>query len=268
MSSERRVAIAAFLGLLLSACQVEIQHQLNEKEANDIVVLLEQNHISARKDKEEGGREITWKISVPNARAASSMILLRENELPQARTPGLEIFNRGSLISSATEEHAMLLQALSGELSRTLRSIDGVLDARVHINIPQSDDLADRAKPEPSASVFVKYQAFSEPGKKAPPLAVSEEQIRTLVARAIQDLQPKNVDVVLTAASPPGTAQAPVDVDVLGIRMAQDSVNTFRALLSAMALVIVALAGYIGYIQFSSARHAGRSPKVRVHPGS
>jgi type III secretion protein J len=242
-----RVALLALAGLWLAACQTEIQHGLSEKEANEILVLLERKGIPVTKSKEEGGREVTWKISVPKAHAANAAVLLKENELPRERSPGFEIFNRGSLIPTATEERAMFLQALAGELSRTITSIDGVLDARVHINIPQSDDLADRqAKPEPSASVLVKYRAYTDPQKPAPKPPVTEEQIQQLVARAVQDLQPKNVAVVMTpAAMPGGIDTGPGEVDVLGIRMAADSVNAFRAVLAILASIIVALAGYI-----------------------
>ena len=130
-----RAAVALLPVLLLSACQVEIQHQLTEREANEILVLLERKGIPTVKNKEEGGRELTWMISVPKAHAANAAMLLKENELPRTRSPGFEIFNRGSLIPTATEERAMFLQALAGELSKTICSIDGVLDARVQASV-------------------------------------------------------------------------------------------------------------------------------------
>lgn len=268
MKALRRAALVALPLLLASACQVELQHQLTEKEANEILVLLERKGISTYKEKEEGGRELTWKISVPKAHAATAAMLLKENELPRPRSPGFEIFNRGSLIPTATEERAMFLQALAGELSKTLSSIDGVLDARVHINIPQSDDLADRsARPAPSASVLVKYRASAETGKKAAPPPVGEEQIQQLVARAVQELEAKNVSVVMTPAAVPGSVEAgpPGVVDVLGIRMAADSVNAFRGILAVLVLTIVALAAYIVVSKTRELRGASL-PATRTRP--
>lgn len=243
-------ALVAGLAVLLAGCQAEIQHELSESEANDIVVLLERNHITAKKDKEEGGRTVTWKISVPKAHAANSMMLLKEHELPRPKSPGLEIFNRGSLIPTATEERAMFLQALAGELSRTISSVAGILDARVHVNIPQSDDLSDKtARPEASAAVLIKYRTQNvETGKKAPPPPLSEEQVQILVARTIQDLKPENVAVVMTPAAPPGGIEnGPGDVDVLGVRMAATSVGTFRGIMIVLVSIIVLLAAYIAY---------------------
>ncbi|HCF57292.1 MAG TPA: type III secretion protein [Myxococcales bacterium] len=263
-----RAAVALLPVLLLSACQVEIQHQLTEREANEILVLLERKGIPTVKNKEEGGRELTWMISVPKAHAANAAMLLKENELPRTRSPGFEIFNRGSLIPTATEERAMFLQALAGELSKTICSIDGVLDARVHINIPQTDELSDReARPQPSASVLIKYRAYTDPGEKAPPPPVTDDQIQQLVARAVQDMSPEKVSVVMTPAAMHGglDTTGPNLVEVLGVRMAADSVNVFRGLLAVLVLIILGQGGYIAYSKTREMRQPV-GPAVRPRP--
>ncbi|HEY3449637.1 MAG TPA: type III secretion protein [Myxococcales bacterium] len=260
----KNLVFAALSALLLAGCQSEIEHNLNESEANDIVVLLERNHITAHKEKEEGGREVTWKIAVPKAHMANAMFLLKENELPRPKNPGLEIFNRGSLIPTATEERAMYLQALAGELARTLSSIDGVLDARVHVNIPQSDDLADRtARPEPSAAVLIKYRAELSADKKRPPPPIAEEQVQALVARTIQDLKTANVSVIAIPVAPPRALDnGPGDVDMLGMRMSADSVWTLRGVLLVLVMIILGLAAYI---VVSKSRDLRGSSRTRPH---
>lgn len=262
MTTAARRAAFAVLAALLPACSVEIQHQLSEKEANEILVVLERRGIATRKVREEGGREPTWAIAVPKANAAAAAMLLKENELPRPRAPGFEIFNRGSLIPTATEERAMFLQALSGELARTLSSVDGVLDARVHVNIPQIDDLSDRSvRPEPTASVLLKYRV-SDPANKVAP--ISEEQVQAIVARAVQDLKPAAVSVVMTPAAVPSPEQAALtaEVDVLpGVRVAAESLGAFKLYLAGLAACILALAGYIA---FRKVKELGASR--RVHP--
>ena len=42
-----------------------------------------------------------------------------------------EIFGKGSLVPTPTEERALYVEALSGELARTLESVEGVTSARV-----------------------------------------------------------------------------------------------------------------------------------------
>jgi type III secretion protein J len=259
--SLRRAAFAALV-LALVGCQTEVQHQLTETEANDIYVLLDQNGIPVTKSREEGGREITWKISVPQARGAAAMLLLKLNELPRTRHPGMEIFNRGSLIPTATEERAMYLQALSGELARTLSSIDGVLDARVHVNLPQVDDLADKSvRPEPSAAVFLKYRSSAEPGKRPVP-PISDEQVQALVSRAVQDLKTSQVVVVTAPAAPPHAESKESEVDILGVRMASDSARTFQLILAVMVVMILGLAGWLAFILVSRSNEP-RIPRVR-----
>lgn len=260
----KKLAFATLCALWFAGCANEIQHNLSESEANDIVVLLERNRITTIKEKEEGGREVTWKISVPKAHMANAMFLLKENELPRPKNPGLEIFNRGSLIPTATEERAMFLQALSGELARTLSSIEGVLDARVHVNIPQADDLADRSeRAEPSAAVLLKYRANVEPGKKTPAPPIAEEQVQALVARTIQDLKPSAVSVVAVPVAPPRPLDTgPGDVEMLGMRMAADSVWRLRGILLTLVVCILGLAGYI----IVSKSRELRAPRPRTRP--
>ena len=264
-SPVRRAAFCALGALLLGACQAEIQHGLTESEANEIVVLLERNHISAYKEREEGSREITWKIGVPKAHAANAMFLLREYQLPRPKAAGLEIFNRGSLIPTATEERAMFLQALGGELSRNLASIDGILDARVLVNLPVTDDLSDKsARPEPSASVRIKYRVPADSKSGPPP--IKEEDIQRLVAATVQDLKRERVAVVMTPTAPPVNPEnGPSEVEMLGVRMAADSVNNFRLILVLGLVLVLLLAGVAIYQFRQTLRGPARAPP-RVRP--
>ena len=47
-------------------------------------------------------------------------------------------FAQASLVPTATEERVRAAQALSGELSRSLERLEGVLDARVHLSLPDA----------------------------------------------------------------------------------------------------------------------------------
>src|SRR2546423_1482183 len=85
--------------LLFSRCMTDIQHGLNESEANDILVLLQSHGLNAAKEQEGGGTgEVTWKVVTRRSEGTRSWQLLKEAELPKPRLAGLEIFNRGSLI--------------------------------------------------------------------------------------------------------------------------------------------------------------------------
>src|SRR5436190_15938304 len=120
MRSLRGWLVAAGLGMALGllGCTTEIQHELDEGQANRIVVLLAQHGITARKERDHSASRgaATWVIGVPSADAVRAWQLLRDNELPARPVKGFgEVFAQPSLIPSATEEKALLHEALSGE---------------------------------------------------------------------------------------------------------------------------------------------------------
>ncbi len=135
------IAVVIF-ALSLVACSQAINQGLSEQQANEILVVLERNGIQASKAQEEGGETVAFTISVPKRDAARAMQILRENDLPQQQAKGFnEVFAKTSLIPTAMEEKALYLQAVCGELAKTIEAINGVVDARVHVVLPESDVL-------------------------------------------------------------------------------------------------------------------------------
>jgi type III secretion protein J len=93
------------------------------------------------------------------------------------------------MIPTATEEKARLLVGVSGEINSTLKSVAGVVDARVLVVLPDSSPLLDKSeRVPPTASVLIKYRGSQMP--------LSEDDVKKLVARAVEGLQPENVAVV------------------------------------------------------------------------
>ena len=92
------VALLASLALLaLTACsQEEIVHGLEESQANQVLVALDEDGMRAEKRREEGS-EATWRVEVASSEAPRAQRLLAERELPRPRLPGLgETFGKGS----------------------------------------------------------------------------------------------------------------------------------------------------------------------------
>ena len=259
-------------GLLLASvasactvgCSVELHHDLTEQDANDIYVLLQENGIGAVKVRDEGGNQPTYFITVPKPDAAAASRLLKEYSLPRPKISGLRIFaDRKGMIPTQTEERAMLLEAMGGEISMALNRIDGVLDARAIVVTPEVSDLTlPENRPPNTASVLVRYRVRAD-GK--PPL--TEEQIRQFVASSLPDMKPENVTVLLThAAAPQSPASADTQLrDVLGMRMTAASVARFRLMAMVAALLILAMAGLTTY-QFLRASPGGFSRIAKPRP--
>lgn len=237
---------ALALVLFATACHSEIQHGLTESEANDIIVLLQSHGIDARKEKEAGTQtgEGSWVVTAAKGDAPRAWELLSEAELPKARVQGLEIFNTGALIPTPTQEKAMLLEALSGELAKTLRDVDGVVDARVHVVLPEEDRFRDRGQPAPeaTAAVYVKWRPTATT-KTAP---FRDEEIQQLVSHGVPNLKPQNVSVMSTMALPVAGAEGGADdgmTSVMGMRMSSDAKTLFMILTGLLVL----MAGFLVY---------------------
>jgi type III secretion protein J len=229
MASLRSAGLLAWV--LAAGCGVELEHGLDERQANQVASALEQAGIAADKLGEDGpgGR---YKIVVGRGEAARAFAVLESHDLPRAGTRGLaETFAGGSLVPSAVEERARLGAALSAELERTLEALTGVTTARVHLALPAEDPLVGEApRPRPTASVLLKTSA---------PLGVGEADIRKLVAGAVHTLSPDDVSVVIAPGAP---AAAPPPLDRLGpLYVAHESRATLAALATSGLAVILLL---------------------------
>lgn len=149
-----RSSLAALCLLAFAGCasDLDIVHGLNELEANEIIVVLGGEGITAMKAKEEG-RVVTWAVIVNESEGQNALSLLVRNKLPRERSQGLaEVYPAGSggLIPTRSEEKAKFLMAAQGEIERKLKSLPGVVRAHVSIVVPDKDVIRDLdAKPPP-----------------------------------------------------------------------------------------------------------------------
>ena len=188
---------SAAAALLLGGCAgEEILHGLAEPQANEAVVALDEVGIAAKKAREDGA-DAGWMVSVTARDAARAQRVLAERSLPRARAAGFaEVFSKSSMVPTPTEEHALYLHALGGELSRSVEAIDGVVEARVHVGIPQLDPLRPGERTAPRAAVLVKCRPASCAAVRA-----LEPGIRSLVAGAADGLDAGAVSVVIAPAA-------------------------------------------------------------------
>ncbi|HEX4621640.1 MAG TPA: type III secretion protein [Myxococcaceae bacterium] len=261
-ASFRRWLTVLAAALTLTGCSLELQHNLNESDANEILVLLQENGIDSSKIKEEGGNEPTFTVKVAKADYRQAAKLLNQYSLPHPKSPGLEIFLQSKgMIPTQTEERAMLMQALGGEVSKALQKVDGVLEARTIVNVPENNDLTQPdKKPQPTAAVLVKYRANVE-GKQP----LNDIDLRNFVSRSLPDMRPENVAVIQVAAQLP-TAEVSAESrmqEVLGFQMSKASADTFRVVVGVTALVILIMAAFTAW---NFMRSGAQAPKARPRP--
>jgi type III secretion protein J len=127
------VALGAFA---LSGCGVELEHGLDERQANEVTAVLESSGIAADKIAEDNNAN-AYKIVVPRAEAGRAFSLLESRDLPRRAMRGLsDTFAGGTLLPSPVEDRARYAAALAVELERSLEEIPGVVSARVHLALP------------------------------------------------------------------------------------------------------------------------------------
>jgi len=127
-------------------------------------------------------------ILVARDRVARLRMKLAESGLPKGGGVGYEIFDKSDALGATTFiQNINHLRALEGELARTIRSLDGVEAARVHLVLPERP-LFSRDKVDASASIVLKVRGTLEPGQV--------RAIRHLVASAVNGMRPERVSVI------------------------------------------------------------------------
>lgn len=128
-------------------------------------------------------------IRIPTERVTGTRMQMAELGLPSGASVGYEIFdNMDALGATNFMQNVNLVRALEGELGRTIKSIEGIQNARVHLVMPQRE-MFTREMQEPTASVYVKMKS----GRLA------ENQVKAvqhLIASAVPKLRPTNISIV------------------------------------------------------------------------
>jgi flagellar M-ring protein FliF len=127
-------------------------------------------------------------VLIPKEQVTRARMRLAEGGVPRGGSVGYEIFDKSDTLGTTSfVQNVNHLRALEGELARTIRSLDRVSAARVHLVIPERQ-LFQRDRQEPSASIVLRVRSqLEQPQVRA---------IRHLVASAVRGLKPERVSIV------------------------------------------------------------------------
>ena len=148
-----------------------------------VTVALQQRRVDFQVDEEAGA------VYVPESVVRQVRVDLAMEGLPRHSVVGFEVLGESQLGLTDFERRARYLWALQGELVRTIRSIQGVSDARVHIVVPERSLFVEDQRPA-TASVLLSL---------LPGVELSRRQVRGivhLVANSVEGLRPEHVTVV------------------------------------------------------------------------
>ena len=181
--------------LLLAGCDKEttLHSGLEERQANLVMAALLDAGITCSK---EPGEEGTWNVMVSEQKFAQAVNLLEQQGLPRRSHMGVgEVFKKTGMISSPSEERIRFMDALAQDLARTISMIDGVVDARVHVVLPENDPFARNAQPS-SAAVAIRSRWDADVTDIVP-------SVKGLVKNAIEGLAYEKIMVTIFRDTPP-----------------------------------------------------------------
>lgn len=177
--------------LLLSGCSLrkKVQSVKIEAEANQIIDVLRENGVRARKEEIGEGERKTFEIWVDGDEddLGAAIQVMEDHCLGQPEPPAIE---SSGIISSVEVEKAREQRRMKINIESQLRQIPGTTCVNVNFVPPQDRALAINPYPA-TAAVVVNF--------KTPTFSVPPEQIAGIVARSVPDLKPENVSVVLNS---------------------------------------------------------------------
>jgi flagellar M-ring protein FliF len=189
---QKVVTVAAVLALLIGGyffatwaskpSYSALFSNLSSKDASAIVESLQKTGTAY--ELSNGGSTIL----VPKDQVYDLRLQLSGEGLPGESDTGYALLDQQGITTSDFMQHTNYQRALEGELSSTIKAIDGVEAATVHLVMPQKDVFADDQN-KTTASVLVQSSA-NEP--------LSNQQVQAivhLVASSVEGLDPEQVTV-------------------------------------------------------------------------
>lgn len=236
-----------------------IVHDLDERDANEILTYLNSRSVEAQKVKAEvtgggGSAAVKWDITVSSDRANEAMSILNAVGLPRRPEENLlGIFQNPGLVPSETQEQIRYQAGLAAQIASVIRKFDGVIEADVTLSIPKEDPLNPSATKPASAAVYVKHNGVLDD-----PNSHLESKIRRLVSNSVPNLQFDNVTVVgeRTRAGETGFESQSAEsaapekqlVIVWSLLVAKESLTRFRVIFFSFFVAILILLALLGWL--------------------
>nr|WP_241391629.1 EscJ/YscJ/HrcJ family type III secretion inner membrane ring protein [Yersinia frederiksenii]ULG19987.1 EscJ/YscJ/HrcJ family type III secretion inner membrane ring protein [Yersinia frederiksenii] len=179
--------------LLLSGCeQQDLLHNIDQQQANEVLAVLQRHNIYAEKN--DLGKS-SYTITVEKKDFPAAVDWLKIYHLP-AR-PDIEVsqmFPADSLVSSPRAEKARLYSAIEQRLEQSLRTMDGIMSARVHVSYDIESGESGRPLKPVHLSVLAVYDRDINPEHKV-------NDIKRFLVNSFSEMEYNHISVVLSKRS-------------------------------------------------------------------
>lgn len=215
--------------LVLCACRSQIQHGLDERDANEAVAALVARGFDARKVAEKG-KKPTWAIDLDDEHATDALRVLTELKLPRPpRTTTRDVAAQAALIETPAAERLRQLEALEGDLEQMIEAMDGVASAGVELAVPAPARPGQAPAPSKASALIRVHPGALER------MHHQRDALRALIAAGVEGLKADDVVVMLD----PVTSQVPAPP------VAASPTDRLRVVVVAMGLSLSAMAAAV-----------------------
>lgn len=198
---------------MLAGCREQILHDLSETEANRVISRLSSSGASAEKVLQSDGR---WAISVSSDKVLAALSFLDTHRVLSAREGEPKPKSQGGLVPSREEQWFRYERSVAQSIEDSFSTMQGVLEARVHLHLPESDPLFGARRDERgSGSVLVVIDSrFLAKDEDLAHLVAGAAGIAAANVRVLRSIAPsaheEKLTQVVAPASPEVSEQLPV----------------------------------------------------------
>ncbi len=174
-----------YLTTRLSTQEMELLYgELQQSEAAAIAKKLEEDKVPFTVDK------TGTKIMVPSEQVGPVRMRMAAAGLPSGGSVGYELFDKGEGFGATSfMQNINHLRALEGEMARTVQTLNGVQQARIHLVLPKRELFARQQNPA-TASVFLKLRPGAQLTRE------NIQAIQHLIAASVPNLDPGHISIV------------------------------------------------------------------------
>ncbi len=169
-----------FYGWVSAPTYAVLYTGLSAKDASDVTTKLSTDGVQYKLSNNGGT------VEVPTSSLDKERVALGAAGLPKGGTGGWETLDKEGLTTSSFRQTVDYQRALEGEIGKTLRNIDGIDDASVHLVMPQEKLFTDQQQHARASIVLTTRRTLD---------ADKVSAVVSTVASAVPDLDPSAVSV-------------------------------------------------------------------------
>ncbi|MFD1626924.1 flagellar basal-body MS-ring/collar protein FliF [Azospirillum griseum] len=191
-----RLAAIGGVGLLLIGFFVYLTTRLSTPEMELLYAELQPNEAAAIAKSLEASKipftvdKTGTRITVPADQVGPVRMKMAAQGLPSGGSVGYELFDKSEGFGATSfMQNINHLRALEGEMARTVQTLNGVQQARVHLVLPKRELFARQQNPA-TASVFLKLRPGAQLSRE------NIQAIQQLIAASVPNLDPSRISIV------------------------------------------------------------------------